>query len=31
MAEVDVLITDSRATEAELDPLRRQGCQVVCA
>jgi len=30
MAEVDVLITDGRAAEAELEPLRRQGCQVVC-
>ena len=31
MAEVDVLITDSRAAEAELEPLRRHGCQVVRA
>jgi DeoR family transcriptional regulator of aga operon len=31
MDEVDVLITDSRATEPELGSLRRQGCQVVCA
>jgi hypothetical protein len=30
MAEVDVLITDSRAAEAELEPLRRQGCTVAC-
>jgi DeoR family transcriptional regulator of aga operon len=30
MAEVDVLITDSRAPEAELEPLRRQGCTVAC-
>jgi DeoR family transcriptional regulator, aga operon transcriptional repressor len=31
MAEVDVLITDSRAAEAQLEPIRRQGCQVVLA
>jgi DeoR family transcriptional regulator of aga operon len=31
MADVDVLITDSRATEAELEPLRRQGAVVACA
>jgi DeoR family transcriptional regulator, aga operon transcriptional repressor len=31
MAEVDVLITDSRAAEAELEPFRRQGCQVIRA
>jgi DeoR family transcriptional regulator of aga operon len=31
MADVDVLITDSRATEAELEPLRRQGAVIVCA
>jgi DeoR family transcriptional regulator, aga operon transcriptional repressor len=30
MSEVDVLITDSRAAEAELEPLRRQGCTVAC-
>ncbi len=30
MAEVDVLITDARAAAAELEPLRRQGCAVVC-
>jgi DeoR family transcriptional regulator, aga operon transcriptional repressor len=31
MAEVDVLITDSRAAERELELIRRQGCQVLCA
>jgi DeoR family transcriptional regulator, aga operon transcriptional repressor len=31
MAEVDVLITDIRAAEAELEPIRRQGCQVLLA
>ena len=31
MAEVDVLITDSRAAECELEPIRRQGCRVLCA
>jgi DeoR family transcriptional regulator, aga operon transcriptional repressor len=31
MAEVDVLITDGRAAERELEPIRRQGCQVLCA
>lgn len=31
MAEVNVLITDSRAAEAELEPIRRQGCQVLRA
>jgi len=30
MAEVDVLITDSRAAEAELKPIRGQGCTVAC-
>jgi DeoR family transcriptional regulator, aga operon transcriptional repressor len=29
MAEVDVLITDSRAAEPEIEPIRRQGCRVV--
>jgi DeoR family transcriptional regulator, aga operon transcriptional repressor len=31
MAEVDVLITDGRATEAQLAQIRGQGCQVICA
>jgi DeoR family transcriptional regulator of aga operon len=30
LAEVDVLVTDSRAAEPDLEPLRRQGCRVVC-
>jgi DeoR family transcriptional regulator, aga operon transcriptional repressor len=30
MAEVDVLITDCRAAQAELEPLRRQGAVVAC-
>ena len=30
MAEVDVLITDARAPEAQLDQIRGQGCQVIC-
>lgn len=31
MPEVDVLITDGRAPEAQLDQIRRQGCRVICA
>jgi len=31
MANVDVLITDSRAPQSALDQIREQGCQVVCA
>ena len=31
MAEVDVLITDSRAPEAQLAQVRSQGCRVICA
>jgi DeoR family transcriptional regulator, aga operon transcriptional repressor len=31
MAEVDVLITDSRAAEPELEPIRRRGCQILLA
>jgi DeoR family transcriptional regulator of aga operon len=30
MSQVDVLITDSRAPQAALDQIRRQGCRVVC-
>jgi DeoR family transcriptional regulator of aga operon len=30
MADVDVLITDSRAPQTALDEIRRQGCRVVC-
>jgi DeoR family transcriptional regulator, aga operon transcriptional repressor len=30
MAEVDVLITDRRATAADIEPIRRQGCTVAC-
>jgi DeoR family transcriptional regulator of aga operon len=30
MSAVDVLITDSRAPQAALDQIRRQGCRVVC-
>jgi DeoR family transcriptional regulator of aga operon len=30
MSDVDVLITDSRAPQAALDQIRRQGCRVVC-
>jgi DeoR family transcriptional regulator, aga operon transcriptional repressor len=30
-AEVDVLITDCRAPQGQLEQLRRQGCAVVCA
>ena len=30
MAEVDVLITDCRATQAQLEALRRQGAAVAC-
>jgi DeoR family transcriptional regulator, aga operon transcriptional repressor len=31
MSEVNVLITDGRAVPAELELIRRQGCQVLCA
>lgn len=31
MSQVDVLITDSRADEAQLAPIRSQGCSVICA
>jgi DeoR family transcriptional regulator, aga operon transcriptional repressor len=31
MAEVDVLITDDRAADGDLERIRGQGCQVVCA
>jgi DeoR family transcriptional regulator of aga operon len=30
MAEVDVLITDCRASLAQLEPLRRQGTAIAC-
>ena len=30
MSDVDVLLTDSRAPQASLDQIRRQGCRVVC-
>jgi len=30
MSDVDVLITDSRAPQAALDQIRRQGCRVIC-
>jgi DeoR family transcriptional regulator, aga operon transcriptional repressor len=30
MAEVDVLITDCRASAAQLEPLRRQGTVIAC-
>ena len=30
MAEVDVLITDCRASQAQLEPLRREGVAIVC-
>jgi DeoR family transcriptional regulator, aga operon transcriptional repressor len=30
LAEVDILITDRRVARAQLEPLRRQGCTVVC-
>jgi DeoR family transcriptional regulator of aga operon len=30
MAEVDVLITDCRATQAQLEALRGQGAAVAC-
>jgi DeoR family transcriptional regulator of aga operon len=30
MSDVDVLITDSRAPQAALDQIRRQGCRVLC-
>ena len=30
MADVDVLVTDSRADRAAVDAIRRQGCDVVC-
>ena len=31
LAEVDVLITDRRVAQSQLEPLRRQGCTVICA
>ncbi len=31
MSEVHVLITDVRASENKLEPIRRQGCRVICA
>jgi DeoR family transcriptional regulator of aga operon len=30
MGEVDVLITDTRASESELDRIRATGCRVIC-
>jgi hypothetical protein len=29
MSEVDVLITDGRAAESAVEPIRRLGCRVV--
>jgi DeoR family transcriptional regulator, aga operon transcriptional repressor len=31
MREVDILITDDRAPDGLLEPIRRQGCRVICA
>jgi DeoR family transcriptional regulator of aga operon len=31
LSDVDVLITDTRATAADLEPIRRAGCRVSCA
>ena len=30
MADVDVLVTDSRADRAAVEAIRRRGCDVVC-
>jgi DeoR/GlpR family transcriptional regulator of sugar metabolism len=30
ISEVDVLITDDRAPQAQLDGIRDQGCEVIC-